>query len=156
MVTNTERKGTTIFVDADACPVKQEIISVAIKYSLPYLFIASYAHKSNKHDERWIYVDPDKESADLYIMNHVKKNDIVITQDIGLASLVLPKRVFALSPRGKEYKEEAIQTALDFRYLAAKARRRGKYEKGPKPFTEHDRQSFINKLEEILSNIVVK
>lgn len=143
-------------MDADACPVKSEIISVAIKYNLPYYFIASYAHKMNNNDDAWIYVDPDKESADLYIMNHVQEKDIVITQDIGLASLVLPKHVYALSPRGKEYREESIDTALDFRYLAAKARRRGKYEKGPKAFTNQDRQVFINKLEEILSNIVVK
>ncbi|MGE8206214.1 YaiI/YqxD family protein [Heyndrickxia sp. NPDC080065] len=143
-----------MFVDADACPVKSEIVSAAKKYHVPYYFIASYAHKTNSSDDAWIYVDPDKESADLYIMNHVQKKDIVITQDIGLASLVLPKNVYALSPRGKEYKEESIDTALDFRYLAAKARRQGRYEKGPKPFTDSDRQSFIFKLEEILSKIV--
>ncbi|MGE6259043.1 YaiI/YqxD family protein [Heyndrickxia sporothermodurans] len=143
-------------MDADACPVKSEIVSAARKYDLPYYFVASYAHKTNNDDDSWIYVDPDKESADLFIMNHVKKRDIVITQDIGLASLVLSKNVFAISPRGKEYNEESIETALDFRFLAAKARRRGKYEKGPKAFTNQDRQSFIHKLEEILSNIVKK
>jgi uncharacterized protein len=74
-------------VDADACPVKEEIASFAESFHIKSLFVASYAHLAN---QPWVYVDPDKESADLYIMNHVKNNDAVITQDIGLASLVLP------------------------------------------------------------------
>ncbi|MES1046397.1 YaiI/YqxD family protein [Heyndrickxia oleronia] len=143
-----------IFVDADACPVKSEIIFLAKKYKMLYYFIASYAHQTKNSDATWIYVDPYKESADLFIMNHVKENDIVITQDIGLASLVLPKKVRAISPRGKEYVEESIATALDFRFLAAKARRQGKYEKGPKAFTKSDRKSFLYTLEEILSKNV--
>lgn len=101
----------------------------------------------------WIFVDPGKEAADLYILNHIRKGEILITQDIGLASLVLPKGVYALSPRGTEYKEETIGISLDFRYLAAKEREKGRYGKGPKPFTSEDRQNFQGALRSILSKI---
>ncbi len=118
------------------------------------MFVASQAHrKSNPEDGIWVYVDASKESADLYIMNHVQKYDIVVTQDIGLASLVLPKHVYALSPRGTIYSEDSIMTSLDFRYLAAKERRKGKYGKGPKPFTTKDRDTFEMNYKEILSKV---
>ncbi len=98
-------------------------------------------------------MDSSKESADLYIMNHVKEKDVLVTQDIGLASLVLPKKVYAISPRGKAYREESIVTALDYRYLAAKERKRGNYGKGPKPFTNEDRVTFCTSFDKILSEI---
>jgi len=99
----------------------------------------------------WRFVDSTKEAVDLYIMNHVKKKDIVITQDIGLASTLLPKGVFVLSPKGISYDENTIVTSLDMRYLSAKARRRGIYGKGLKPFTNEDRMKFIKEFEKILS-----
>jgi len=85
-------------------------------------------------------------------MNHVRALDIVITQDIGLASTLLLKEVCALSPRGILFKESKIQIALNMRYLSAKARRRGLYEKGPKPFTQEERSRFIHQFSEVLSN----
>jgi uncharacterized protein len=121
------------------------------------VFVASHAHRKNTPDEgRWVYVDSEKEAADLYIMNHVRTNDILVTQDIGLASLVLPKKVYTLSPRGKVYREESIVTALDYRYVAAKERRKGNYGKGPKPFTNDDREEFSSQFEKILSKIAGK
>lgn len=97
-------------------------------------------------------MDSDKEAADLFIMNHVKKGDVVVTQDIGLASILLSKEVCVLSPRGILFAEDQIETALDMRYLSAKARQQGKYGKGPKPFTNLDRERFVKKITEILSN----
>lgn len=121
------------------------------------IFVASYSHVSNHTaEERWVYVENEKEAADLFILNHVNKRDIVVTQDIGLASTLLPKEVFVLSPRGSIYNEEDIVTALDMRYLSAKARRQGNFGKGPKPFSKEDRQRFINQLTLLLSNYVRK
>lgn len=102
-------------------------------------------------DEQWKYVDCDKEAADLYIMNYVKAKDVVVTQDIGLAATLLPKDVYVISPRGESYTEDHIRTALDLRYLSAKARKKGIYGKGPKPFTDNDRLQFIKKFTEMLS-----
>lgn len=116
------------------------------------VFVASYAHMStHPPDERWVYVDNEKEAADLYIQNHVRTGDIVVTQDIGLASMLLPKNVNVLSPKGILYKEEDMDTALDMRFLSAKARRQGNYGKGPKPFSNADRLKFINTLTALLS-----
>jgi uncharacterized protein YaiI (UPF0178 family) len=84
-------------------------------------------------------------------MNHTAKGDITITQDIGLASTLLLKGVHVLSPKGILFEENSIQTALDLRYLHAKARRRGVYGKGPKPFQSEDRARFVTELVEILS-----
>lgn len=106
-------------------------------------------HESNHTN--WIYVDTRREAADLYIMNHARKGDIAITHDIGLASTLLPRQIYVLSPRGILFEEKGIQTALDFRYLKAKARRRGFYGKGPKSFTKADRAHFVSELTKILS-----
>ncbi|KKI88578.1 hypothetical protein WQ54_30765 [Bacillus sp. SA1-12] len=141
-----------IYVDADACPVKQQIMEVANKYNINVIFVASYNHTSDKtYGGSWVFVDTGKEEADLYIVNHVQKNDLVITQDIGLAGLLLRKGVLVVTPRGKRYTEENIDTALQFRYLSAKERRSGKYTKGPKKFTDEDILNFITALEKILS-----
>ncbi|MGM7721089.1 YaiI/YqxD family protein [Metabacillus sp. Hm71] len=141
-----------IYVDADACPVKQQIMEVANKYNIEVIFVASYNHNSDKtYGGSWVFVDTGKEEADLYIVNHVQKNDLVITQDIGLAGLLLRKDVLVVTPRGKQYTEENIDTALQFRYLSAKDRRSGKYTKGPKKFTDEDILNFITALEKNLS-----
>lgn len=99
----------------------------------------------------WVFVDTGKEEADLYIINHVNKNDIVISQDIGLAGLLIRKDVIFITPRGKRYTEANIDTALQFRYLSAVERKSGKYTKGPKKFTDDDTLNFITNLEKILS-----
>jgi len=146
-----------IFVDADACPVKEEISAIAKQNNLNVLFIASYNHKPSniKEGDEWIFVDPDSEASDLYILNHIKEGDVLVTQDIGLASLALQKRVYAFSPRGTKYTEDTIDTALDFRYLAAKERERGNFGKGPKPFRENDRRQFLTIFEEFCRKLKV-
>lgn len=148
---------TKIFVDADACPVKKEIKMVAERFTVPVHFIASYAHMSkNDVSDQWAYVDSEKESVDIHILNHVSHQDIVITQDIGLASVLLSKSVTVLAPTGKQYRDETIDTALYLRFLSAKERRIGHYSKGPKRFTNHDRYHFIKSLEKILSKYAGK
>lgn len=102
-------------------------------------------------EECWIYVDNEKEAADLYIQNHISKRDFVVTQDIGLASTLLPKEVSVLSPKGLVYKEKDMDSALQMRFLSAKARRQGQYGKGPKPFSNDDRQRFIKQFTELLA-----
>lgn len=104
-------------------------------------------------DCAWVYVDCEKEATDLYIMNHVKKHDLVITQDIGLASTLLAKGVIVISPKGIRYDEQTIITALDLRYLSAKARRQGMYGKGPKAYSKKDRITFKQELEEICRSL---
>lgn len=84
-------------------------------------------------------------------MNHAQKGDIAITHDIGLASTLLPKGVQVLAPKGMVFDENEIQTALDLLYLHRKARKRGEYGKGPKPFHSEDRARFSLSLTKNLS-----
>lgn len=93
------------------------------------------------------------DSVDLFILNRIHTNNVLVTQDIGLASIALAKGVHVISPRGIIYKEESIQIALDFRYLSAKERRQGRYGKGPKPFTSVERNNFIQSFSGMLSKI---
>ncbi|WP_396426757.1 DUF188 domain-containing protein [Lederbergia sp. NSJ-179] len=127
---------------------------MADHYGWQVYFVASYDHKPADimDKDHWIFVDPGRDSADLYIVNHILPNNILITQDIGLASLVMAKNVHVLSPRGKIYQKESIETALEFRYLSALERRKGNYGKGPRTFTEDDRHRFVTSLCELLSN----
>lgn len=123
-----------------------------LDFSVKTLFIASYNHvKNDTENVDWIFVDTGKEAADLYIMNHAIRGDIVVTHDIGLASTLLSKMVYVLAPKGILFEEKDIQTALELRYLKAKARSQGIYEKGPKRFTMKDRAKFVSTLTKILS-----
>ncbi|RSK27878.1 YaiI/YqxD family protein [Bacillus sp. HMF5848] len=145
---------TSIIVDADACPSKQDIVNVARTYNVKVFFVASYAHMTDKDlGGQWIWVDSSKESVDLYIINHVKKHDIVVTQDIGLASMIVSRHVYCVSPRGKVYDEKEMDTILELRYAGYKQRRQGERTKGPKRYTEQDRQNLLHSLEKILSKL---
>ncbi|MEQ2526218.1 DUF188 domain-containing protein [Bacillaceae bacterium CLA-AA-H227] len=141
-------------MDADSCPVKEEIVEISRGFGVSLIFVASYNHVRNDSlGGSWHYVDSDKEAADLFIMNHANAGDIAVTQDIGLASTLLSKKVIVLDPRGNFYEEKDIESALHMRYLSAKARRSGKYGKGPKPFTREDRIRFEKNFIKILSKI---
>ncbi|MCJ2147666.1 MULTISPECIES: YaiI/YqxD family protein [Bacillus] len=148
-------KERTIFVDADACPVKDEVLKTAADFDVKVVFVASFEHfqVTRKEEENWTYVDPHKEAADLYIANHVRPGDVVVTQDIGLASLLLGKKVYVMSERGFLFEEDTIDHALFRRHVAQKLRRSGRYTKGPKKLVKEDRERFVKELQKILSKI---
>jgi len=134
-----------IYVDADASPVQNEVISVAEKYTIPVVLVKSFSHFS--HDElpahvKTIYVDKGADVADFEIIKHAKKNDIIITQDYGLASLGLGKGCIVLHHKGFQYTNKNIDRLLSYRHASAMARRGGHRTKGPKPFTDEDKQKF--------------
>lgn len=149
-----DEKKKKIYVDADACPVKNEIVTLANTYHLSVVFVASYSHYHiSMLEGKWVYVDPVKEAVDLYILNNAAKNDVIITQDTGLASILVKRQCIVISPRGKQFVEAEMDTILNFRYLAAKERRNGIYSKGPKAFSEDDRKNFISVLEKNCRNL---
>ncbi|ADU29877.1 YaiI/YqxD family protein [Evansella cellulosilytica] len=149
-----QNKNVKIFVDGDACPVLEEILSIAHKNELSVIFISSYAHATNKsfpYFVECIYVDQDREAADLKIANSVMKGDIAITDDLGLTSLLLAKGVLVLTSRGKLITNREIEYLMDFRYQSAKRRRSGEKTKGPKKLLEQDKCYFKEQLQKILS-----
>lgn len=143
-----------IIIDSDASPVKDIVIEEAGKQQLPVILVASYAHYSNKVQPdfvKTIYVDSAQEAADYRIVQLLKKDDVLITQDYGLASLALGKKATVLHHKGFEYNQDNIQNLLESRYISAQIRKGGKRTKGPKPFTKEDAEKFRSLLVQILN-----
>lgn len=119
-----------ILVDADACPqtIMDIIKTTADERNLEVLFVTSLAHV--RRDGRWqdfqfLIVDQLPEAVDLAIANRVQPGDLVITQDYGLAALVLGRGALALAPSGLIYNNDNIGSLLSWRHLSASERRKG-------------------------------
>ena len=142
-----------IYVDADACPVKDIIVEEAISREINVVFVMSVSHFSLQEyptGVETIYVDNGKEAADYRIMQLVSKGDLVITQDYGLASLVLAKGCITMHHKGFMYTNKNIDEMLQTRYLSAQARKAGQRTKGPKAFTNEDKEIFRMKFVRVL------
>ncbi|MEW4370624.1 YaiI/YqxD family protein [Paenibacillus kandeliae] len=154
MQSESTQPGPTIVVDGDACPVKSEIAETARQFHIPVLIVSSFDHRIQAEEGvQVVQVDRSDQSADLYIVNHVRPGDIVITQDYGLATIGLAKRCRILSFRGMEFHADNIDFLLARRHEQAKARRQGKYGKGPRPLTDEDRKNFQHQLVKLLTNL---
>ncbi|KAF1305670.1 YaiI/YqxD family protein [Enterococcus saccharolyticus] len=142
-----------LIVDGDGSPVKEEVIRLGEFFQLPVLIVTSVDHYTTKEYPdfvRFIYVDKGADSADYQIVKEIHAGDILITQDYGLASLVLPKKARVFHHSGKEYLPETIDFLLTQRYLGTQMRKSGKRTKGPKAFTKDDRQAFFEQLKKVL------
>jgi uncharacterized protein len=143
-----------IYVDADACPVKDIIISEGTKATIPVILVTSFSHFSSAEQPpgvETIYVDSGADAADYRIMKLAAKGDIIVTQDYGLASLGLAKGCTVLHHTGYTYTNDNIDQLLQTRYLSAMARKGGKRTKGPKPFTAEDKEKFKELFKSALS-----
>jgi uncharacterized protein len=143
-----------ILVDADACPVKDIIISEGRNAEIPVILVTSFSHFSHAEQPsgvETIYVDSGADAADYRIMKLAQSGDIIVTQDYGLASLGLAKGSIVLHHKGFRYTNENIDDLLQTRYLSAMARKGGKRTKGPKPFTTEDREQFTRLFKQIIS-----
>lgn len=142
-----------IIVDADACPVKNEIIEVAATFDLSVLLVMSIAHYSfdslPEHVES-IYVEKGADRADFKIVQLAKENDVIVTQDYGLASLLLPKGCRVIHHKGYEYTDHNIDRLLETRHFSALQREAGQRTKGPSVFTEDDRKKFKLYFEQLI------
>ena len=143
-----------IYIDADACPVKDIVISEAAKVGIPVVIVTSISHFSTVEQPdgvETIYVDNGAEAADYRIMRLARKGDMLITQDYGLASLGLAKGCLVLHHMGFRYTDGNIDQLLQTRYLSAMARKSGQRTKGPKAFTGEDREKFRALLKDTIS-----
>ncbi|UNC91395.1 YaiI/YqxD family protein [Candidatus Contubernalis alkaliaceticus] len=139
-----------ILVDADACPKKVLEICIRLgkKYSIPVWTVASFNHNINF--ENHILVGNAPEETDVKLMNISQPGDIAITQDWGLAAMLLGKYVRCLSPSGQEFLKENIDFLLEERALKAKYRRGGGRTKGPKKRADINDEKFELRLEKLL------
>jgi uncharacterized protein YaiI (UPF0178 family) len=143
-----------ILVDADACPVKQEIIRAASQFGVGVTMVASFDHRLQPSEGvEIVQVDRSDQSVDLYIANRIRPGDVLVTQDFGLAALALGKKAAALSNRGQLYNDLTIDFLLDRRHEQAKQRRGGKHSKGPRAMTEDDRLHFLHSLTKVLARL---
>jgi uncharacterized protein len=140
-----------IFVDADACPVKSEIAEAGRTYGWEVVMVASHDHRlAQQEGVRTVQVDRSDQSVDLYIANLIRRGDILVTQDFGLAALALGKGARCMSNRGQQYVDGMIDYLLDRRNENARRRRGGGRTKGPKAFTNADRRDFLHGLTKLL------
>ncbi len=143
-----------IFVDADACPVKQEVYRVAQRYGLEVTLVAN--SRMRTPDEDWLVlevVDDGFDAADDWIVDHVEAHDIVITADIPLASRCLKAGARVIGSTGKPFTDGNISQAVATRGLLAELRGAGEITGGPPPITRRDRSLFLQKLDEAIQSI---
>lgn len=131
-----------ILVDADACPVKEIIVQIAKKKSIPVIMIIDTSHELHDNYSTIITVEKAKDSVDMALINMTKNTDIIITQDYGLAALALGKGAKALNQNGLIYSNENIDILLMQRYMGQKIRRGGGRPKGPDRRTRKDDELF--------------
>lgn len=143
-----------IFVDADACPVKQEVYKVASRHRLNVTLVTnSWMRVPN---DRWISLEVVSEgfdAADDWIVEHVQRNDIVVTADILLASRCLKEGARVIGPTGKAFEENNIGDAIAIRNLLSDLRGAGEITRGPSPLKKADRSRFLHKLDEVIRSI---
>jgi uncharacterized protein YaiI (UPF0178 family) len=114
-----------ILVDADACPVKNIILSVAKRFDLKIIMFIDTSHIYNDNYSEVITVDKGKDSVDFALANRIQKNDIVVTQDYGVAAMALSKEAYAIHQNGLIYNSDNIDKLLFERYLSQKIRKAG-------------------------------
>jgi len=143
-----------IFVDADACPVKQEVYRVAKRYELNVTLVSNSWMRAPPEDRiNLIVVDGRLDAADDWIVEHVDENDIVISGDIPLASRCLDKGALVLGPSGRVFTDESIGEALATRELLSQLRELGTVTGGPAPFRKRDRSRFLQRLDETIQAV---
>lgn len=140
-----------LYVDADACPVKEELYRVARRYELK-VFVVANSSLRVPADEliELVVVGGGLDVADDWIAERAAKGDIVVTADIPLAGRCLESGARALSPKGLEFTEDAIGDALATRALLDLLRQSGAITGGPSPFAKADRSRFLAKLDELV------
>jgi len=138
-----------IFVDADACPVKDECYKVAARYGLKTFVVSnSFMQVPRTPLIEQVVVDAGPDVADDWIAERIAPGDIAITNDIPLAERVLQAGGQAISPKGKPFTIDSIGSAIAQRAIMEQLRSTGEFTGGPKAFDRNDRSKFLQALDE--------
>ena len=137
-----------ILVDADGCPVKNEVYRVAKRYGLS-VHVVSNGWLDTPKDPlvEMVVVGQGLDEADDWIVAHAVAGDVVVTADIPLASRAIAKGAAVLHPTGRRFNENDIGSALAQRDLLARLRESGERTGGPAPFEDRDRSRFLQTLD---------
>jgi len=138
-----------IYVDADACPVKDEVVRVAGRHGLVVTYVANFGLRPSRDPMiRNIVVPQGADAADDWIVEHATAGDIVVTADIPLARRALDRGAMVLGPSGRPFTTQSIGMALAMRELNQHLRETGESRGLNAGFTARDRQSFLQALDE--------
>ncbi|HFB54964.1 MAG TPA: YaiI/YqxD family protein [Hellea balneolensis] len=146
----------TIFIDADACPVRDEVYKIAFRHRVPVVVVSNGFLRIPKHDLiSRVRVDDSFDAADDYIAEHVHENAIVITSDILLAERCVKQGVVTIAPNGKPFTPDSIGSAVAVRALMVDMRAGLGSENigGPSAFTNADRSKFLQTLHESVEKL---
>src|SRR3954463_10355233 len=143
-----------IYVDADACPVKDEIYRVALRHGVPVSVVAGNFIRVPQDPliER-IAAGAGMDAADDWIAERAKPGDVVVTSDIPLASRCVKARADVIAPNGKPFTEESIGMTLAVRNLMTDLRSAGEVTGGPRSFAPRDRSAFLSTLDQTIRRI---
>ena len=143
-----------IFIDADACPVKQEVYRVAGRYGLCVTLVAnSWMRVPN---EPWIaleVVGDGLDAAEDWIAEHVQPLDIVVTADVPLASRCVKVGARVVGPTGKLFTQDNIGESVATRDLLSELRSMGEITGGPPPLKKRDKSHFLQRLDDVIQSI---
>jgi uncharacterized protein YaiI (UPF0178 family) len=143
-----------IFVDADACPVKQEVYRVASRYHLNVTLVTnSWMRTPNEQRIALEVVGDGFDAADDWIVEHVQPHDIVVTADIPLANRCLKAGACVIGTTGNPFTEDNIGVAVATRDLLSELRGAGEITGGPPPLNKRDRSRFLQQLDEVIQKI---
>jgi uncharacterized protein YaiI (UPF0178 family) len=140
-----------IFVDGDACPVKDETYVVSTRYGVPVALVAnSRIGVPDGFGVEMVVVSAGPDAADDWIAEHVRPGDVVVTADIPLAARCLERGARVLGTSGRVFSEDSIGGQLATRDLKANLREAGIVSGGPPPISGKDRSRFLSKLDELV------
>lgn len=149
-----EPKSTRIYVDADACPVKDEIYRVAIRHNLPVSVVAgNFIRVPDDPLIERVAAGAGMDAADNWIAERVGTGDIVVTNDIPLADRCVKAGAAVLAPTGKAFTEDSIGMALAVRNLMTDLRETGEVTGGPRGFSPRDRSAFLSALDQTIRRL---
>ena len=137
-----------IYVDADACPVKNEIERIATRHNLITYMVCNGGIRPFRNPLiKLVVVNQAADAADIWIINHIGKIDICVTNDIPLAGHCLTKGAWAINSNGMRFTDDNIGMAIATRDIMGKMRESGEVTSGPSPFGKLDRSRFLNQME---------
>ena len=140
-----------VLVDADACPVKAEVLRVAERHGLVVTFVANFGLRPSRDPMvRHVVVAQGADAADDWIVEHATPGDLVITSDIPLAGRALKQGAHVLGPTGKPFTEHSIGMALAMRELNQHLRETGESKGHNAGFTAKDRTSFLHEFDALI------
>lgn len=140
-----------ILVDGDACPVKDEVLKVAVRHEVQVHLVSNSWHRGLNHPlVNQVVVPEEPDAADDWIAEHAQAGDVVVTADILLAARCIENEVLVLGPNGKAFTKDSIGMAVAMRDLMSDLRDQGDVKQGGRSFTGQDRSNFLNALETAL------